>query len=351
MSQRSDLTNEIPLKMVHSRALEMVTEISSGLSTHTQEELKGYPELKAEREYACTAAIFRLQPHQKDHELVAATRPMQLADPLHAKPEEVVTHFRNEPWIPDAQLQLLYLIRSEREKDRHSGQIGFPGGHHDNEDQSLYDTVCRETREEIGIDLKDNSKYVCLGQNPDRYLYPSWRKTHLFLANFVFLQVDYHQVNLELEPDEVQEFRWVPFYETFLHPNLKLQENIWRGNMGKYAKNVEWWSPCLFVHQAPAEYSYINEDPTTTIYKLWGITYEQTMMCIQRCQPLFPEQMKLIHRQEVKVYQKNKQKLKSRVAHWMFLKQTEMGPLTEASFFQLITRRSPKHINRVRASL
>jgi 8-oxo-dGTP pyrophosphatase MutT (NUDIX family) len=51
-------------------------------------------------------------------------------------------------------LHVLFTKRTEL-VEHHKGQISFPGGAHDLEDEDLRRTALRETFEEIGIDLED----------------------------------------------------------------------------------------------------------------------------------------------------------------------------------------------------
>jgi 8-oxo-dGTP pyrophosphatase MutT (NUDIX family) len=51
-------------------------------------------------------------------------------------------------------LELLFIKRAARDDDPWSGQIAFPGGRRDDTDESLEDTVVRETIEEVGLDLR-----------------------------------------------------------------------------------------------------------------------------------------------------------------------------------------------------
>lgn len=51
-------------------------------------------------------------------------------------------------------LDVLLMRRAVRPEDRWSGQIGLPGGHREPDDADLLETAVRETREEVGADLK-----------------------------------------------------------------------------------------------------------------------------------------------------------------------------------------------------
>lgn len=44
------------------------------------------------------------------------------------------------------------MVRTENERDRHSGQISLPGGKKEEDDKTFEDTAKRETSEEMGID-------------------------------------------------------------------------------------------------------------------------------------------------------------------------------------------------------
>lgn len=57
-------------------------------------------------------------------------------------------------------LELLFIERAARASDPWSGQIAFPGGRREAADASLEDTAVRETREEVGLDLRRNGAIV-----------------------------------------------------------------------------------------------------------------------------------------------------------------------------------------------
>lgn len=59
-------------------------------------------------------------------------------------------------FYPKAQdWHLVFIERVSNLKDRHSGQISFPGGRFEPADQNLANTAVREAEEEIGIAQKD----------------------------------------------------------------------------------------------------------------------------------------------------------------------------------------------------
>ncbi len=51
----------------------------------------------------------------------------------------------------EATLHLLFIQRTSPRRDRHAGQISFPGGSVEAADQTAADTALRETEEEVGV--------------------------------------------------------------------------------------------------------------------------------------------------------------------------------------------------------
>ncbi len=99
----------------------------------------------------------------------ARTRLAHIAGALHAR--EAVLAGRDGTWFeaavalilretPDDDLELLFIQRAARTDDPWSGQIAFPGGRRDPVDATLEDTAVRETREEVGLDLRRDGAIV-----------------------------------------------------------------------------------------------------------------------------------------------------------------------------------------------
>ena len=55
---------------------------------------------------------------------------------------------------PDGELHIVMILRNPG--GVHGGQIAFPGGKHDPEDETMLDTALREVREELGLIVERN---------------------------------------------------------------------------------------------------------------------------------------------------------------------------------------------------
>lgn len=117
---------------------------------------------------------------------------------------------------------LVYTLRKSHLAD-HAGQISFPGGGAEPHDDSLLETALREVREEVGV---ETTQVEVLGEMEEMYIPPS----DYLVAPFVGLLAQ--EVELSLQPDEVEEVFTVPFRD--LMSAEALQRVIWRREGRRY---------------------------------------------------------------------------------------------------------------------
>ncbi len=84
-------------------------------------------------------------------------------------------------YIVDGSFQITYIRRTSHPKDRHSGQISFPGGGLDKCDTSLEACAIRETYEETGLHPE---KIEILGELSELYVYASDNLVTPFLGYY-----------------------------------------------------------------------------------------------------------------------------------------------------------------------
>lgn len=147
---------------------------------------------------------------------------------------------------------LLFIQRAARPTDPWSAHIAFPGGHRDSTDISDLHTAQRETREEIGLDLSDQTLYRLVGRLPDRAirLYDRGRpqkKGKKALCAFVFVQIGH--VGGEIRPNcaEVARVFWV---------SLRELQGRCRAGYALEREDVSWWQRAVglqYVTMAAAE--------------------------------------------------------------------------------------------------
>lgn len=101
--------------------------------------------------------------------------------------------------------ELLFIHRAEDPRDPWSGHMAFPGGRVDEADESRLEAAIRETREEVGLDLKQDGQL--LARLSDLPAIGRGRPMNLAIAPFVFEIEGSQQL---IASYEVAEIIWVP---------------------------------------------------------------------------------------------------------------------------------------------
>jgi 8-oxo-dGTP pyrophosphatase MutT (NUDIX family) len=159
-------------------------------------------------------------------------------------------------------LEIGYILRASRNEYRWSGQIAFPGGRAEKEDADDVATATRETHEEIGLTLTPED---LLGSLDDIQARQKGTLLDFCIRPFVFwAPVSLNALNLN--PNEVADFFWIPFSE-LTHSDHQTTLAYAR-EMGK----IE-----LPATQFPKD------------RKLWGLSYMITQNLISRLQEGTPQ--------------------------------------------------------------
>lgn len=120
----------------------------------------------------------------------------------------------------------------------HAGEVAFPGGKQEEDDNDLYQTALRECYEEVGI---ANDSLTLEAELP-----PHFTRRGSAVAPFVASLT--RRVNLSLNEDEIQEAFWAPV--SLFTEDKRSKTHIFK------ASQREYWAPV---------YHFEN-------YEIWGFT-------------------------------------------------------------------------------
>lgn len=144
--------------------------------------------------------------------------------------------------------KFLIIRRSEREDDPWSGHMALPGGIYEDGDQDYFFTAIRETKEEVGIVLGQDSfvgemSYYKPSKSPG--------KKELIIHPYVFSLKDRPKINLC--PLEVANSYWIPFKYLY-------DENNFCNKSFKFGEEDYFLPTFQFSHEGE-------------LLVVWGVTY------------------------------------------------------------------------------
>ncbi|KAF4695992.1 hypothetical protein FOZ60_002713 [Perkinsus olseni] len=170
---------------------------------------------------------------------------------------------------PGQSAEMLTILRAIREGDPWSGQTAFPGGRCEIEDDGDdLATVIREVREEVGINLADETHYRLLGRVSDIEIYRRGR-IHMVIGCLVFEQLAPDSLNLD--PREVSA-SGVGGLPSYLHGYLEL-----------IGLNRVALATLPIVMRDPVK---ARPDVSVDDLSLWGITLQFSTMIARAGSPL-----------------------------------------------------------------
>jgi len=102
-------------------------------------------------------------------------------------------------------LEILFIKRTERDKDIFSGHMAFPGGVKEKMDEDILSTTIRETSEEIGLNLNQHGELI--GRFDDyKPVNPS--ANNFIVSPFIFYLIE-PNFKLVKNSDEVKDIVWI----------------------------------------------------------------------------------------------------------------------------------------------
>lgn len=93
-----------------------------------------------------------------------------------ATSEQRLETFFNQQWVQQGEPEILFIKRATRTGDRWTGQVAFPGGGREPNDENDCAASVRETREEIGLDLSADH-CMLVGNLPEQVVTTWWSKS------------------------------------------------------------------------------------------------------------------------------------------------------------------------------
>ena len=252
----------------------ILIEFASEINSHTIRHFSNQPEKNHKQ--SAVAIIFRCSPtYEKLLNLAHFQGAQNKINFFIPSKEKLKSLFTNFIGVNSQEIfEILFLQRAFCEKDLHSGEICFPGGKCD-ENETDYEAVIREVKEEIDYDLMTEENSLYLGKLPKNFYVYLSKNGKLYVTVHIFLVLNYEKIskNSKFNDREVCDIRWLPFRnllfpssDTLILKKVQAKKN-WTQN---YPKIVQKLFNILNKKYDHSEYAGLDVGMKETLY---GLTY------------------------------------------------------------------------------
>lgn len=234
-------------------------------------------DMKKKKKQSAVAIILRVEPHLEKL-LNLANFQDKLRDkscpiPSQKQLQSIFSNFIGKTFHKGI-FQVLFVQRSFSEKDLHSGEICFPGGKCDN-DETDFEAVIREVKEEVDFDLSKNENSIYLGKFPRNFYVYYTRHGVLNVSIHLFLLTNYEKVakNSQFNVSEISQIKWIALQNLLQPPQdmlvlKKIQaKKTWIQN---YPKIIQSIFQKMIKNYEHSEYAGLDIGFSETLY---GLTF------------------------------------------------------------------------------
>eukprot|EP01017_Pseudomicrothorax_dubius_P008831 TRINITY_DN12925_c0_g2_i1.p1 TRINITY_DN12925_c0_g2~~TRINITY_DN12925_c0_g2_i1.p1 ORF type:complete len:351 (+),score=55.23 TRINITY_DN12925_c0_g2_i1:64-1116(+) len=201
------------LREYNCAPMKEVRAVSSMMQMLSGQPLRFIP--KTDLESQCSVAmIFRFQENLRGSitcpKLEAARLSTQNAAQMAKVSQELLSSCMLDRInaAPSSAFEVLFTQRTKNPRDRHAGQISFPGGHCEKGETDLCSAI-RETAEEVNYDLANPSQFLFLGSSSKNFFAYFKRERRTMVRLHYFLQRPDFTAEPIGSPSEVSEVHWV----------------------------------------------------------------------------------------------------------------------------------------------
>lgn len=184
----------------------------------------------------------------------------------------------------ESMFEVLFARRTLDPKDRHAGEICFPGGKLDAGEDEL-ESCKREIFEEIGLDASDLRRFRYLGKLSDKHFAYLRKGKDVTISCLLFLVLD-HNLQMNINKHELDSAFWIPVSCFFNYDSEDLQLVETDLNSGILLNGVSSKEDNLMVTKDNIQGRVISTRKYTfrlpgIRHQLWGLTWLMTSSMVQ----------------------------------------------------------------------
>ena len=185
----------------------------------------------------------------------------------------------------DSLFDILYARRCVSEKDKHSGEICFPGGKLDR-GENEEDSCRREVFEEVGYNTYDNGMFRYIGKINDKSFAYHRKGKQVTISCLLFLMNSNRHIDMNINTQELDSAFWIPVSSFFDYQDSRFDFTTSQLKSEILLNGVSAKESNLAVTEDNIDGKIVSTNKYTyrlpiVDHRLWGLTFLMTSSLVQ----------------------------------------------------------------------